>query len=428
MLTRCKKFITLTSLSCCLSQICLGSNNLVVDKIVENKEILLGECIKSLEEICDNNLSVRQYLESEDFKKIDKTDKKRGIYNYAMRLIRLALFAETRQIKLNENIHSLATISEFHLDVPYSQNLDLIFQSLLIINGCLKNLSFRQDRRLRMETANEVLSEKYKGEILNYQGRMNLKNTGVIDRDTLLSMLISCGDKRKSNIACDTCLKLNMEHINALKNKGISYVGRYLTNTEKTTTGLPPRDKALTAEELENLSKEGMYVWLIFQEGVGDISRFKKKLVDRPGIEAIEGAYNIGMDDAKVAEKAAKNLEISSGEYIYFAVDFDATDEQIKDVIIPYFQGIIDGLNGYKVGIYGSRMACSKVCEHFGDQKILCFLADSSYAYTGNIGVEIPKNWVFQQYSTDLLVHVDGEAFEIDANHVNVQLLNELRS
>ena len=73
-------------------------------------------------------------------------------------------------------------------------------------------------------------------------------------------------------------------------------------------------------------------------------------------------------------------------------------------------------------------MACSKVCEHFGDQKILCFLADSSYAYTGNIGIEIPKNWVFQQYNTDLLVHVDGQAIEIDANHVNVQLLNELRS
>ena len=65
MLTRCKQFVVLTSLSCCcLSQMCLGSNAIEVNKTTENKEILLGECIKSLEEICDQNLSIRQYLEN----------------------------------------------------------------------------------------------------------------------------------------------------------------------------------------------------------------------------------------------------------------------------------------------------------------------------------------------------------------------------
>jgi hypothetical protein len=57
------------------------------------------------------------------------------------------------------------------------------------------------------------------------------------------------------------------------------------------------------------------------------------------------------------------------GSTIYFGVDFDATKAQIRDNILPYFQGIADAFAQipaaphYKVGIYGSGASCGAVLD-----------------------------------------------------------------
>ena len=61
--------------------------------------------------------------------------------------------------------------------------------------------------------------------------------------------------------------------------------------------------------------------------------------------------------------EAAQRLGIPP-THIYFAVDFDATDDQVTSNILPYFRAVLANLGGgYKVGIYASRNICTRVIE-----------------------------------------------------------------
>ena len=70
-----------------------------------------------------------------------------------------------------------------------------------------------------------------------------------------------------------------------------------------------------------------------------------------------------GAAHAKSAREAAQRLGIPP-THIYFAVDFDATDDQVTSNILPYFRAVLANLGGgYKVGIYASRNICTRVIE-----------------------------------------------------------------
>lgn len=104
-----------------------------------------------------------------------------------------------------------------------------------------------------------------------------------------------------------------------------------------------------------------------------------------------------GAAHAKAAREAAERLGIPP-THIYFAVDFDATDDQVTSTILPYFKSILANLGGgYKVGIYASRNICSRVIN--AGQAGVAFVSDMSTEFSGNPGFPIPDNWVYDQFT-----------------------------
>lgn len=61
-------------------------------------------------------------------------------------------------------------------------------------------------------------------------------------------------------------------------------------------------------------------------------------------------------------------MQQTPGSAIYYAIDFDASQSQVKRQVVPYFQGVLksmalagDGAPMYRVGVYGSGRVCSRI-------------------------------------------------------------------
>lgn len=206
---------------------------------------------------------------------------------------------------------------------------------------------------------------------------------GEVNVSTMKSLLTSKGDTERSAKACDCATVLNRQQALDLKAAGYTHVGRYLTGFVGRST-----PKAITHDEINHIKNAGLSLFPIYQDGGYYLEYFQKS--------------NQGLIDGKLAIEAAENLGIPSGTTIYFAVDFDAYEYQIDDFIIPYFR-MIDFIfktqlnkKGYKVGVYGARLICTKVSER--GLSSYSFVGDMSTGFSGNLGYPIPKNWAFDQF------------------------------
>ncbi|MBR1376663.1 MAG: DUF1906 domain-containing protein [Bacilli bacterium] len=224
-----------------------------------------------------------------------------------------------------------------------------------------------------------------------FQSDYSISNTGNVDYTTWLSLLVSCGDIERSALACDCATILTQAKAATLFNNGYRYVGRYLSGTAAGGVS-----KALSREELQIAFNNGLNVFPIYQSSGTDINYF---------------TYEQGKYDAKEAMKYADKLGIPSDTIIFFAVDCDPLDYQITQNIIPYFNGINSVIAGYGVGIYGTRNACSRI-SNLGYASN-SFVSDMSTGFSGNLGFNIPSNWIYDQFTTITVGSGDGQ-IEID--------------
>ncbi|MEI5996298.1 DUF1906 domain-containing protein [Paraburkholderia bengalensis] len=88
----------------------------------------------------------------------------------------------------------------------------------------------------------------------------------------------------------------------------------------------------------------------------------------RQGNIATNFDRSCGVADAQYARQyGANEIDQPAGTAIYFGVDFDASLDEIRTRIIPYFQGIADAfaapsnLPHYLVGVYGSGRTCDAI-------------------------------------------------------------------
>lgn len=65
----------------------------------------------------------------------------------------------------------------------------------------------------------------------------------------------------------------------------------------------------------------------------------------------------------------------------------------------------------YRVGIYGTRNACSRV-SNLG-YACSSFVGDMSTGFSGNLGFSMPDNWAFDQFKTTTIGSGEGQ-LEID--------------
>jgi hypothetical protein len=131
-----------------------------------------------------------------------------------------------------------------------------------------------------------------------------------------------------------------------LKGSGLHFVARYYRDP---ASRLPP----LSAEEARAVAAAGMKLVTIWQYKSNKPEHF---------------SYASGMADGMAAHRQAKAIGQPAGSAIYFAVDYNAPEVDIRRLIDPYFRGVAAGLAAaagkqreYRIGVYSSGAVCSYI-------------------------------------------------------------------
>jgi peptidoglycan hydrolase-like protein with peptidoglycan-binding domain len=219
--------------------------------------------------------------------------------------------------------------------------------------------------------------------LIAFQKFSQIPVTGTNDYTTWAQLLVSMGDADRPATGCDCITEITSARGAALKAAGYQIVGRYLDEN------VPPTDphylgKALKPNEPQTILDAGLRFFPIFQYGGRDASSF---------------TYDSGSSHGAIAHDKAAGFRIPAGTCIYFAVDYDALDEDVDSSIIPYFRGVRDALQSkgsrYKYCVYGSRNICSRISKEVG--ATWSFVSGMSWGYSGNMGFPLPENWSLNQ-------------------------------
>lgn len=209
-----------------------------------------------------------------------------------------------------------------------------------------------------------------------FQAFCMLVADGYCGPSTWASLLVSCGDKDRKGTACDCSQEVTDARAKTLIANGYKIVGRYIAGGEW---------KRLKQAEAQTIFKNGLRLFPIFQRSGNSVGYFSTTQGKIDGREAVESALRYGFPE---------------GTTIYFAVDFDAVDDQVTSNILPYFRAVKAAMSNYnprnyKIGVYGARNICSRV----GNAGIstTSFVCDMSTGFSGNLGYPLPKDWAFDQ-------------------------------
>ncbi|WNF31240.1 DUF1906 domain-containing protein [Streptomyces sp. C11-1] len=235
-------------------------------------------------------------------------------------------------------------------------------------------------------------------EVSAFQSFLRIAANGRGDYPTWASLLVSYGDQTRQGESCDGITKITPARAQTLKAAGYKYVGRYLYNPS--TTSLP--EKEIQPGELATIKEYGLRCFPIYQTWARSVDYY---------------SVAQGVTDCLTAAFKAEEHGFKPGARIYFAVDYDAVDEDVTAYILPYFRSVkeqMDRLGSpYKIGVYGPRNACSRISEKgYADAS---FVSDMSSGFSGNLGYPMPENWAFDQIVTKTIGSGDG-LIEIDNN------------
>ncbi|MBP2475597.1 peptidoglycan hydrolase-like protein with peptidoglycan-binding domain [Crossiella equi] len=226
---------------------------------------------------------------------------------------------------------------------------------------------------------------------------VNGRVTGVGDFQTWAQLLVSTGDPDRPAGACDTRYHISVARAKALKAAGYHVVGRYLDEDPDSKL-----NKELQPGELEAIFAGGLRVFPISQYNA-------RRLVDF--------TYSQGYAHAVRAHDRAVGYGFNAGTIIYFAVDYDATGEEIKSNVLPYFHGVQKALGErgrrYIPGVYGSRNVCTQVSNYA--KTPYSFVSGMSYGFSGNLGFPMPANWSFTQIK-EFKFTAGADSFDLDRN------------
>ena len=135
--------------------------------------------------------------------------------------------------------------------------------------------------------------------------------------------------------------------ISCLLSQGVRTVIRYYNFSNSRTF---PR-KRMDLAEAQALSARGLQIAVVFQQRQDQAADFSEQL----GFAAGRRAYR----------HAKENISQPAGSGIYFSVDFDATNAEVRNNVAPYFEGVkrafdqeSGGSPDYRVGAYGSGAVC----------------------------------------------------------------------
>ena len=130
-----------------------------------------------------------------------------------------------------------------------------------------------------------------------------------------------------------------------IKTEGYDFVGRYLSRHSW---------KVISPHEAAALLQAGVAIVLVYEDGPTSGTYFSN---------------GRGETDATRGAQQAHLIGAPAGTTIYFAVDYDASEDDVAGAITQYFRGVAAGLRTfaadgnplYRVGVYGSGLTCSTI-------------------------------------------------------------------
>jgi len=228
-----------------------------------------------------------------------------------------------------------------------------------------------------------------------FQRFSQLTVNGNGDYQTWCQLLVSSGDPDRPATGSDTRFEITPSRARWLWDNGYRIVGRYLYDPPGSTL-----DKEIKPGELQTIFDAGLRVFPIYQDNGRQVSDF---------------TYSIGYQHALNAHDLAVGYGFNKGTVIYFAVDYDATQDEIDSNIVPYFQGVVAGLASrgkrYVHGVYGSRNVCWNVTQKTFAR--YSFVSGMSWGFSGNLGFTLPPNWSFNQIK-EFTVTNGSDSFDLD--------------
>jgi hypothetical protein len=127
---------------------------------------------------------------------------------------------------------------------------------------------------------------------------------------------------------------------------------------------------------------------------------------------------------------ATNKIHQPMGSAIYFAVDTDIGDHEIKKKTLPYFRGVAAGLREtclggipYRIGVYGSGETCAAVLDAGLAQH--AWLANAK-GWAGFKTFENSGRWHLKQQHTKTLE--GGFAYAFDPNYVGARDIGQFNS
>ncbi len=232
--------------------------------------------------------------------------------------------------------------------------------------------------------------------VRSFQSFSALPPNGEGDFATWAQLLVSTGDPNRPGTAADCITTVTPARAAALFNAGYRVIGRYLDEHGNAL------NKKIQPGELATIFAAGLKVFPISQYYGGERDYF---------------TYQQGLADARGAHAAAVGHGFGTNTVIYFAVDYDASQDEIDSNIVPYFRGVAGALSSlgrrFVHGVYGSRNVCAEVTRQTG--AIWSFVSGMSTGFSGNMGFSLPANWVLNQVQTRTVGSGAG-AIEIDHN------------
>lgn len=130
-----------------------------------------------------------------------------------------------------------------------------------------------------------------------------------------------------------------------IKEAGYDFVIRYYSRL----TRMP--EKRMRQDEAQAISNVGLQLAVVYQDSANAPDYFTLVRGARDG----QYAYNY----------AIQEIGQPAGSTIYFAVDYDATQQQIQNAVSNYFLGVKQGMEEasddqpiYNIGVYGSGATC----------------------------------------------------------------------
>ncbi|MEU6715027.1 glycoside hydrolase domain-containing protein [Nonomuraea sp. NPDC046802] len=271
-----------------------------------------------------------------------------------------------------------------------------LYSSSCVFNGTIKYKTQQGGWSYKEAAFTSTFDTELKGWTRDFQEFTGLPATGAVDFATWCQTLVSTGDPDRPGTAADCITTITDARAKALYAAGYRVVGRYLDERPSSN----PLNKQIQPGELDTIFKNNLKVFPISQYYGGAVGYF---------------TYNQGLKDGFDAHMAAVKYGFGAGTVIYFAVDYDATQDEIDSNIIPYFRGVVAALASqgkrYVHGVYGSRNVCTQVTK--ATLARWSFVSGMSTGFSGNMGFALPENWSFNQIQTLTVGSGDG-AIQID--------------